>query len=76
MKHYEVTKHNGHWPLTFKTDSVADAYDCVSNLLSSTPGTPSSYRTGFLMALAEMEDGKTTRYTAAEISVCTLSGEV
>lgn len=64
MKHFVVILENGHWPMTFKTTSPADAYECIANLLRAQNATYPGYREGFLMALAAMKENKLDRYVS------------
>lgn len=75
-KHFEITLHNSHWPLTRKTTEVDEAYECIANLLDNMPAVHESFKTGFLFALYEMWHGKTTEHSAQGITLRLVDGEV
>lgn len=78
-KHFEITLDNKHWPMTYTTTEVTDAYECIANLLDSMHAAHVSYKTGFLMALAAMTDShltEKTEHSALGITVRLKNGEV
>lgn len=75
-KHFEITLDNDRWPLTRKAADAVDAFECIANLLNLTSSSYVGYKTGFLMALAYMVDGKSTEYSSQGISVRLVDGEV
>lgn len=75
-KHFEITLHNGHWPLTRKTTDACEAYECIAHLLDNMPGVHESFKIGFMFALYEMWHGKSTEHSAQGITLCLMGGEV
>lgn len=76
MKHYEVTLENSHWPMTYQTTSVADAYECIVNLLTKEHEQSETYRRTFLLRLAAMEEGNIRFCDYLGITVRLVEGEV
>lgn len=75
-KHFEITLHNSHWPLTRKTTDVGEAYECIANLIDNMPATHPSFKTGFMFALYEMWHGESIEHTAHGITLRLMDGEV
>ncbi|MGI6634215.1 MAG: hypothetical protein ACOX7B_03465 [Christensenellales bacterium] len=75
-KHFEITFRNGRWPLVRKTADAVDAFECVANLLDATVSPHASYKTGFLMAIASMVEGKSIEHSSQGICVRLVPGDV
>ena len=75
MKHFVVTLENGHWPMTFETTEVTEAYECVANILDSMDARP-GHKTDFMLALVRMDTGDKQLYSSQGIRVQLADGEV
>lgn len=76
LSHYEITLENGHWPLTYKTTELSDAYDCIVNLLQDRCATLGHIKSTLMLALAEITNDNLKTYETYGISVCLRDGEV
>lgn len=79
MKHYVIAMENRHWPMTYKTTSAADAYECIANLLCDRIAIVADLdyaKEKFIHAIGQMMDGQTNSFNYRGIEIRHLDGEI
>ena len=75
MKHYEIMICNGHYPLTYKCTSIAEAFEC----LVSVSGWASHVRVdveALMEVLVDLKRGNSQAFEAAGYQIVVMEGEV
>lgn len=76
MKHYEITVENGHYPLTYKCSTIAEAYGCIETLRYRLLRSVAIDMSNIMETLVQMKNGHMLGTQTSSYSIRVLDGEI
>ena len=75
MKHYEIQIENGHYPLSYKCNTISEAYDCLMEL-SAWASHVRPDPDGLMELLVDMRNGRLITHETYGYRISVKDGEV